>query len=361
VVQEQKGKRDSRRLVGEQLLNARLSSGLTARQVSETTRITLEMLHSLEAGQFEDCGGDVYARGHIRAYARALGLDPEPLLAEFGAVRLPPLTRRDLRKPRVAAQPKKDAPGAVPRSGRKAADGHRARSVLPTIVPGAVPSLVPMAGGTPPEVPALKHRRRDDFTDADAGSAAALVAAGSGAARPAVNERPATFLAGAKDPAKGGPNWSIALLGALAAVGLAAAVQLWPDGPHEAARAAAGGRPAPARAAVKQPAAPIASPAPAASPAATAAPPAAAAGMVTVRITARSAPTWLGVTNEAGKQLYWDILEPGQARQFTDARRLDVIIGDASAADLVVNGHDLGSRGSPGQELRASYNPASAG
>jgi transcriptional regulator with XRE-family HTH domain len=350
VAQDQGGRRDPQREIGEQLLNARLAAGLTAREVSEATRITVEVLHRVEAGEFGRCGGDVYARGHIRAYAAAVGLDPEPLLAAYGAVRLPPLTRRDLRKPRVAAQPAKDAVGPAPRGAQKAA-AQRARTVLPTIVPGAVPSLVPMAGTVPPpEVPPLKHRRRGDFTDADAGSAAALI--GGEGAPPAVNERPAAFLAGARTPVRSGPNWSVALVGALAAVGLVAAVQLWPDGDDGAAHAAAGTLVAvqPHRAPEPAPAIPVATP-----------DPAAAAKTVKLRVVARSSPSWLGVTNAAGRQLYWNILRPGQTQEFSDASKLNVILGDAAAVDLTVNGHDLGRQGSSGEVFRASYNPASSG
>jgi transcriptional regulator with XRE-family HTH domain len=347
VAQDQGGQRDPHRLIGEKLLSARLAAGLTAREVSESTRITVEVLHRVEAGQFAQCGGDVYARGHIRAYARAVGLDPEPLLAEYGAITLPPLTRRDLRKPRVAGQPARDAVGPAPRGAQKAA-AQRARSVLPTIVPGAVPSLVPMAGTTPPpELPPLKHKRRGDFTDADAGSAAALIAAGT--APPAVNERPAAFLAGAKSPAKAGPNWSVALVGALAAVGLVAAVQLWPDSSEGAAHAAAGVPAAVQPQPVKKPAVPVV----------VAGPAAAKPAAVKLRVIAHSSPSWLGVTNAAGRQLYWNILQPGQAQEFTDANKLNVILGDAAAVDLNVNGHDLGKQGSSGQVFRASYNPAS--
>src|SRR5690606_4706009 len=31
------------------------------------------------------CGGNFYARGHIRSIARVIGIDPEPLVAEFDA------------------------------------------------------------------------------------------------------------------------------------------------------------------------------------------------------------------------------------------------------------------------------------
>ncbi|MBS2965432.1 helix-turn-helix domain-containing protein [Actinocrinis puniceicyclus] len=349
MAQEQGGQREPHRLIGEQLQRARLAAGLSARQISERTRITPEVLQRIEAGRFDECGGDVYARGHIRAYAQAVGLDPAPLLTTYGAIRLPPLTRRDLRKPRVAAQPAKEAVGTAPRGAQKAA-ARRARSVLPTIVPGAMPSLVPtVAAGQEPEVPPLKHARREDFTDADAGSAAALITGADGP--PPVNERPAAFLAGARASGRTGANWSLALVGALAAVGLVAAVQLWPGGTggatHATSSATADARPHSAA----TPARPAsAAPVPSA---------AARPSGVDIRVVVLNAPSWLGVTDSAGKQLFWNILQPGQSREFTDSNRLSVILGDAAAVDLVVNGHDLGPQGGSGQVFRATYGPAS--
>ena len=37
----------------------------------------------IERDDFSACGGDFYARGHIRAIARAAGADPEPLVQEY--------------------------------------------------------------------------------------------------------------------------------------------------------------------------------------------------------------------------------------------------------------------------------------
>jgi hypothetical protein len=355
VAQDDGGRQhgDAHRRIGEKLLSARLTAGLTARQVSEATRITIEVLHRVEAGQFGDCGGDIYARGHIRSYARAVGLDAEPLLAEYGEIHLPPLTKRDLRKPRVVPQPPKEAVPDAPRAAQKAA-AKRARSVLPTIVPGAVPSLVPMAGANPPpDVPPLKHERRGDFTDADAGSATALLDVGRG--EPALNERPAAFLAGGKGAVRSGPNWSIALVGALAAVGLVAAVQMWPEGSAGPAHPTAAATTDSAVTAAQHHST---SPPPAA--AGPASPSPSKTAPVDVRIAARSAASWLGITNSAGKQLFWNILEQGQTQEFTDQDQLDVIIGDVGAVDITVNGHHVPTpAGSSGQVLRATYNATS--
>ena len=335
--------RPARAQIGAALFEARMAAGLTAVQVSETTRISPEMLRRLEAGQFGACGGDVYARGHIRAFAHAVGLDPEPLLARYGAVRLPPLTKRDLRKPRVA-QPDSPSGQVKPPSG-----AQRARSVLPSIVPGVVPSLVPMAGQTPPpDLPPLSRPRRGDFTDADAGSAANLSMVDQEAGRPpARNARPAAFLAGAKDRRGAGPNWSLALLGAVGAVGLVAAVQLWPQsnpaGPDPAHAAAAEAQAAPATLPATHAAAPAPSPKPTAP--------------VVVQITTKTADSWIGVTNAAGDHLFWNIQEPGQTQQFTDNSQLSVTVGDAAAVDLTVNGHELGAPGASGEVYQATYGP----
>jgi cytoskeletal protein RodZ len=58
------------------------------RQVSleelvQTTRVPLRMLQRIEEDRFEELPGDVFARGFLRSYARALGLDADLLLARF--------------------------------------------------------------------------------------------------------------------------------------------------------------------------------------------------------------------------------------------------------------------------------------
>jgi hypothetical protein len=220
--------------------------------------------------------------------------------------------------------------------------------VLPTIVPGAVPSLVPMAGATPaPDVPALRQpRRREDYTDADSGSATRLVepVVSDGAA---VNEAPATFLGGAKSAGRAAPNWSLALLGALGAVGLVAAVQLWPHNAAASTAPSGGAAPQAHSAVPAKPAAPAPSPASAAPKA-----------PVDLKISTKDAPVWVGVTNAAGDQLYWNVLDAGQTKEFTDNSRLDVTVGDAAGVALQFNGKALPLQGSDGQVYTASFGPS---
>lgn len=68
--------------IGEALREAREERGLSLDDAAIETRIRATHLAALEREEYERLGGDVYVRGFIRSYARAVGIDPEPLLAE---------------------------------------------------------------------------------------------------------------------------------------------------------------------------------------------------------------------------------------------------------------------------------------
>src|ERR1700742_2838317 len=71
--------------IGEVLSDARCRSGLSIGEVSRQTRIREEIVWAIELDDFAKCGGDFYARGHIRAIAAAVFVDPAPLIAEYDA------------------------------------------------------------------------------------------------------------------------------------------------------------------------------------------------------------------------------------------------------------------------------------
>jgi transcriptional regulator with XRE-family HTH domain len=71
--------------IGETLAEARRSAGLTITQVSERTRVRETIIRGIEQDDYSACGGDFYARGHIRSIARVVGADPVPLIAEYDA------------------------------------------------------------------------------------------------------------------------------------------------------------------------------------------------------------------------------------------------------------------------------------
>jgi cytoskeletal protein RodZ len=71
--------------IGESLADARRRAGLTVGQVSQQTRIRESIIRDIEQGDYKACGGDFYARGHIRSIAGAVGTDPGPLISEYDA------------------------------------------------------------------------------------------------------------------------------------------------------------------------------------------------------------------------------------------------------------------------------------
>src|SRR5699024_10304625 len=69
--------------IGQALSAARIAAGYTVADLSTRTHVRERVLRGIEEEDFIPCGGDFYARGHIRGLCRALGLDPEPLVEEY--------------------------------------------------------------------------------------------------------------------------------------------------------------------------------------------------------------------------------------------------------------------------------------
>jgi Helix-turn-helix domain/Domain of unknown function (DUF4115) len=69
--------------IGDTLAEARRQAGLTITQVSQQTRIRETIIRGIERGDFSACGGDFYARGHIRSIAKTVGLDPEAVIGQY--------------------------------------------------------------------------------------------------------------------------------------------------------------------------------------------------------------------------------------------------------------------------------------
>lgn len=74
---------EDRPSIGHVLGQARVAAGLTVDEISTSTRVRIPIVHAIEQDDFSRCGGDVYARGHIRTLARAVGVDPAPLIAQY--------------------------------------------------------------------------------------------------------------------------------------------------------------------------------------------------------------------------------------------------------------------------------------
>lgn len=70
-------------VIGPELAAARARLTLSVDQLAERTRIRPHVIESIEVDDFAPCGGDFYARGHLRTLARVLGVDAAPLLAAY--------------------------------------------------------------------------------------------------------------------------------------------------------------------------------------------------------------------------------------------------------------------------------------
>ena len=151
------GAADAAADVGARLRDAREARGATVADCAAALRARTEQLRALQAGRLDVFGGEVYARGFVRSYARLLGLDPAPLLDDLGAAAADALDRlRDLpteRRPAARRTPVvlvvvalAVAAGVVVAAALRLGDAR-----TPDAAP---PPSVPAATGAPTDAPA---------------------------------------------------------------------------------------------------------------------------------------------------------------------------------------------------------------
>ncbi|GGQ34667.1 helix-turn-helix domain-containing protein [Streptomyces mutabilis] len=254
--------RESRPSVGRALQQARIAAGLTVDDITTATRVRIAIVHAIEADDFAPCGGDVYARGHIRTLAKAVGLDPADLLAQF--------------------------------------DGEH--------------------GGRPAPTPAAP-----------------------------------LFEAERIRPERRGPNWTAAMVAAIVAViGFVGFtfVKGGDDGGNEASVAEGSqptaGESASPSAEPKKPANPEPDPTDSAIAAAP-------RDKVTVKVTAADGRSWISAQDHNGRLLFDDILERGDSKTFQDDEKVKLVLGDAGAIELYVNGKRIEDDFQPGAVERLTY------
>ena len=62
---------------------ARLAKGVSLRQIEASTKISVGALEALEKDDYARLPGGIFARSFVRAYAIAVGLNPEDTVHEF--------------------------------------------------------------------------------------------------------------------------------------------------------------------------------------------------------------------------------------------------------------------------------------
>lgn len=283
--------------VGAQLRDARLRAGLSLDQVADLTRIRPAALAAMEAGDFSSCGGDAYARMQIRSIATVLAINPDPLLSTFDDT--------EARDPERTPPPQREI--TVPRAR------PRRRSVSELADLGGVDRT-------------SRPRRRNGWIVLMVVAIIALALLfvivntlrGDARARPS-----ATVL----------PPASSTVTGA-AATDASAARLAAPRADRDLVRTPAAG---PAVAADT-----------------------ASDGPVNVDVTAQRARTWVSVTSSDGTSLFEGLIAQGETRTFTDPRSVRVVIGDAGAVDVVVNGAAQGVVGDTGEVAVLTFPRANA-
>jgi cytoskeletal protein RodZ len=69
--------------LGTEIRDARERAGFSVAKIAEITRIRETLIKDIESDQFERCGGNAYARGHIRTIAKVLNLNADLLIEKF--------------------------------------------------------------------------------------------------------------------------------------------------------------------------------------------------------------------------------------------------------------------------------------
>ena len=66
--------------LGQVLRDARIAARLSIEELSDSTSIRIGLLTQMEEDNFKHCGGDTYARGHLRNIANKIGIEPLVLI-----------------------------------------------------------------------------------------------------------------------------------------------------------------------------------------------------------------------------------------------------------------------------------------
>ncbi|WP_228447679.1 helix-turn-helix domain-containing protein [Streptomyces paludis] len=245
--------------MGRALQHARIAARLTVDEISGSTRVRVPIVHAIEQDDFTRSGGDVYARGHIRMLARAVGLDPAPLIDQFDAER----------------------------------------------------------GGRPAPTPAAPM-----------------------------------FEAERIRPERRRPNWTAAMVAAIVAVVGFVGFTAFNGGDAGTKEKPVAEGPKPDRTSTRPTPPKTADPKPEPSDSAIAAAP---RDKVTVKLSAIDDKSWISAKAHNGKLLFDGLLLKGDSKTFQDDEQIDLILGNAGAIELYVNGKKVEDEFQPGQVERLSY------
>lgn len=287
--------------LGAALTSAREAAGLTTLQVAQAINLRETVVRAIEADDFSLCGGDVYAKGHLRAYARYVGLDVEPLLEAFAV-------RRQQERGTRATGPGQQR-GSEPRSGSSTA------------------RLRPLVSG---EVPLERPAPNWSLL---AGVALVVLVVFLGV----------QLVGELRGP--GRPSQEVAA-------------------PVTASQTPASTRSAPTTAPpATNGSTPTTGASPSAPGGSTGMPPASGPSTPAVPVDGvvlalrATGDSWVTVKGNSGRTVFAGLLGKGDRKRFTDADSLRVTLGNAGGVQLTVNGKRVGSAGRDGEVKRLTIRP----
>jgi transcriptional regulator with XRE-family HTH domain len=138
--------KDNAGSLGEFLRQERERRGITIEQVASATKISVRLLHSLEADHFVDLPAKPFIRGFVSSYARFINVDPQEILTRFG----------DFIEEKVQERPRRDAGHSGYAFERR--EGEQSRTMLWVIMASFV-----VLGGVLIFIlkPALHHHKQN--------------------------------------------------------------------------------------------------------------------------------------------------------------------------------------------------------
>ncbi len=130
--------------LGEDLKAARESKGITLREISERTRISVTFLKAIEEEDYSVIPGDVFVTGFLRTYAKELGLKEKEILARYKDTRPP---QEEQTAPQQPEKPQKTQHMARPsvvsfRRGEKEKGFPLGLIILGGLVLAAIPAII---------------------------------------------------------------------------------------------------------------------------------------------------------------------------------------------------------------------------
>lgn len=73
--------------VGKYLRQQREAKAMSIEEVARATRVPMSSVERLESDQFDELPGEVFVRGFMKSYARAVGLQADDVLARYTSTR----------------------------------------------------------------------------------------------------------------------------------------------------------------------------------------------------------------------------------------------------------------------------------